>query len=200
MVHPRRPHSPPSTCYLERSDRRFRPCRKGSALLSPVLLSSSADSVLRKTRHLTDTDPSATLSPIPTSDSQPSTVDPPSPAPFLATRHSPLATIPFRVSSFANPHPLTLIESHLYKKQGRGPGIRSSPTLPLFSTTSKHPTHSNSRKHNLFIHLPHGSLDTQGVGGSPFSLRGCAHSASLRYPFPRLASPPCLTLGALDEP
>jgi len=34
----------------------------------------------------------------------------------LATRHSPLATIPFRIIFFAHPHQLTLIESHLCKK------------------------------------------------------------------------------------
>jgi hypothetical protein len=38
----------------------------------------------------------------------------------LATHHSSPATIPFRITSFADPHLLTPIESHLYKKQGRG--------------------------------------------------------------------------------
>ena len=38
----------------------------------------------------------------------------------LATHHSSLATIPFRITSFADPHVLTPIESHSYKKQGRG--------------------------------------------------------------------------------
>jgi hypothetical protein len=31
-----------------------------------------------------------------------------------------IATIPFRITSFTDPHLLTPIESHLYKKQGRG--------------------------------------------------------------------------------
>lgn len=39
---------------------------------------------------------------------------------LLATIHSSFATIPFRITSFADHHHLTPIESHLCKKQGRG--------------------------------------------------------------------------------
>jgi hypothetical protein len=50
----------------------------------------------------------------------------------LSTPQSSLATIPFKIISFAAPpHLLTLIESHLYRKQGRGGGLGL--TLPLFS-------------------------------------------------------------------
>jgi hypothetical protein len=76
------------------------------------------------------------------------------PSALKSTRHrastNPFATIPFRITSFADPHLITLIESHSCKKQGRGWGIRDfhlTQTLPLFSTPSKHPTHSNA-------HLP----------------------------------------------
>jgi hypothetical protein len=45
---------------------------------------------------------------------------------------SPLATIPFKITSFAHPHHLTPIESHSCKKQGRGWGIPVRPTPFLF--------------------------------------------------------------------
>src|SRR5208282_3333941 len=48
----------------------------------------------------------------------------------LATHHSPLATIPFRITFFAHPHHLTLIESHSCKKQGRGWGGASNLSIP----------------------------------------------------------------------
>ena len=38
----------------------------------------------------------------------------------LTTTHSPLATMFFRITSFADPHQLTSIESHSCKKQGEG--------------------------------------------------------------------------------
>ena len=40
-------------------------------------------------------------------------------SPLASAGHSPQATIPFRITSFAHPHHLTPIESHLCKKQGR---------------------------------------------------------------------------------
>jgi hypothetical protein len=73
-----------------------------------------------------------------------------------------LRSIPFRITSFADPHPLTLTESYSYKKQGRGWGIRRSPAFPLFSTTTKYPTHSNARNSNFFMRLLDSSPDTQG--------------------------------------
>jgi hypothetical protein len=79
----------------------------------------------------------------------------------LATHHSPLVTIPFRITFFAHPHPLTPIESYSYKKEGRGwvPG-HLAPT----QARSTCATHSNTRNPNIVIHLVHDSLDTQGVG------------------------------------
>jgi hypothetical protein len=87
-------------------------------------------------------------------------------SPSLATHHSPLATIPFRITSFADPHDLTHIESHLYKKQGRGwvPG-HLAPTQALNPCV----THDNARKPNIFMHLLNDSLDTQGAGSLPLS-------------------------------
>jgi hypothetical protein len=78
---------------------------------------------------------------------------------------SPPATILFRITSFAYPHHLTPIESHLCKKQGRGWGPRhlhSTQCLPSFSTPSKHPTRRNARISTLFMRLLHSSLDTRG--------------------------------------
>ena len=63
----------------------------------------------------------------------------------LATSHSSLATIPFRITSFADPHPLTLIESHFYKKHGG--------TLPPYSSHPTLPTHRNACKACIFMDL-----------------------------------------------
>jgi hypothetical protein len=81
-------------------------------------------------------------------------------------------TIPFRITSFAHSHHLTPIESHSCKKQGRRWGMQllhPTQTLPLLSTASKHPTHSNARIPNLFMPLLHDSLDTR-VGGCHLAL------------------------------
>lgn len=93
--------------------------------------------------------------------------------PLASAGHSPQATIPFRIISFAYPHHLTPIESYSCKKQGRGwyPEPPTQP-LPLFSTASKHPTHSNARlpraraRHTstLFMCLPNTSPRTRGGG------------------------------------
>jgi hypothetical protein len=116
---------------------------------SPLSFSAlSVNSVLRKTRSLTHIDPLEL---------------PPSP------RHSSASVIPFRITSFADPHPLTPIESHLCKKQGRGWGIKGpNPTQPLphFPTTSKHPTRSNARNSITFMPLLH-NLRTPPGGGTP---------------------------------
>ena len=126
------------------------------------------------------------------------------PGSSLATRlrrvsrgHSSVATIPFKIISFADPHPLTPIESNLYKKQGRGWGPQD---LPFFFPVDKCVTHSNARNPSLFMRLLHGSLHTPGVGACLFPPRGSAHSASLRYPFPLLASPLRVNAGAPNEP
>jgi hypothetical protein len=82
------------------------------------------------------------------------------------------ASIPFRIKSFVHPLHLIPIESYSCKKQGRGWGIQRlhpTQTLPLFSTASKHPTHSNARIPNLFMPLLHDSLDTR-VGGCHLAL------------------------------
>jgi hypothetical protein len=142
----------------ERSNPRFRPCRKGSAFLRSSLATRS---------------------------------------PRVSRGHSSLATIPFRIKSFADDLPLTPIESHLYKKQGRGWGLDH---FPLSPSADKCATHSNARNPNLFMRLLHGSLDTPGVGVCLFPLRSSAHSASLRYPFPLLASPLRVNAGGPNEP
>ena len=91
--------------------------------------------VLRKTRSLTQIDPSA---------------------PLLSHRHSPDAAIPFRITSFAHPHHLTPIESYSCKKQGRG-DIQRHPAqaLPIFPTASKHPARRNGHKPSHFMCLLH---------------------------------------------
>jgi hypothetical protein len=96
---------------------------------------------------------------------------------FLATRHSSLATIHFRITFFAHAHHLTLTES--------------TQTLPLFSTASKHPTYSNARNPNPFMRLLHRSRDTRGWEDLSFSsarLRALSVSALsfsvLRFPAP----------------
>jgi len=203
MVRPRHSSFLPflKVCHPACPEPRKEP-REGSAFPSSLSASfsvSSVNSVLRETRSFVTTAPSTSLADI-RGDFQSSAIESPSPCSSLVTRHSSLTTIPFRIISFAHPHHLTLTESYSYKKQGRGWGIPSSLTLPPFSTTSKHSTHSNASNPNFFIYLPHDSLDTQGVGACPFSLRGSAHSASLRYPFPRLASPPFMMLGGPNEP
>ena len=45
----------------------------------------------------------------------------------LTTIHDSLPTIFFRITSFADPYPLTSIESHLYKKYPRGVTHSSQP-------------------------------------------------------------------------
>jgi hypothetical protein len=82
------------------------------------------------------------------------------------------ATIPFRITSFAHPNHLTPIESYSCKKHGRGvtypaPPPNSTQSLPIFSTASKHSTHSSARNFNPFIRLLNGSLDTRGWGILP---------------------------------
>jgi hypothetical protein len=174
---------------------------EGSVFLRSSLSSSSAysvNSVLRKTLACTPTAPSTTLAYIP-ADFQSSMIAQRSQSSSLATclpqvsrGHSPLATIPFRIISFADPHHLTLTESYSYKKQGRGWGVfHPAQTPPLFSTASKHPKHRNARNSCFFLDLLYSSLDIRG-GGIWLSLRGSAYSAPLRYPFPLFASPPWL--------
>jgi hypothetical protein len=84
--------------------------------------------------------------------------------------------ISFRIIYFADPHPLTPIESHSYKKGGRGEGTQSNffrptQTIPLFSTASKHPSHSDARNSFPLKVLLHGSLDALGWGDSPVIAR-----------------------------
>ena len=87
----------------------------------------------------------------------------------------PSSTIPFRITSFADPHHLTPIESHLYKKQGRGGVSQPTQTVPQFSTDSKHPTNSNARSPIPFMRLLHGPLDTKNI---PCRSRGCRYLAT----------------------
>ena len=97
--------------------------------------------VLRKTRSLTLTDPPASLT---------------------SPRHSPQAAIPFRITSFADPHHLTTIESYSCKKRGGIQRFHHTQTLPRFSTARKHPAHSNARISTLFTRLLHSPQDTRG--------------------------------------
>ncbi len=200
MVQPSRPHSLPNICHPACPEPR-RERSEGSAFLSSLSAASSVSSVnslLRKTLARTPTAPSTTLACVP-ADFQSSMIAQRSQSSFLATRlprvsrgHSPLATIPFRITSFADPHHLTLTESYSYKKQGRGWGVlHPAQTIPLFSTESTHPTHRNAHNSSFFMGLLYSSLDTRG-GGIWLSLRGTAYSAPLRYPFSLFASPPWL--------
>ena len=58
---------------------------------------------------------------------------------FLRAQHSLLvlpkgsrkATIPFKITSFADPHHLTTIESYSYKNRGRGGATVSQPDPPM---------------------------------------------------------------------
>jgi hypothetical protein len=101
---------------------------------------------------------------------------------FLRARHLPIilpkwsrkATIPFRITSFADPHPLTPIKSYLCKKQGEGvAGVHSLFRLPSTSSV----THSNARlpraeaRCNPFplMGLLHRSLDTLGCPSASFA-------------------------------
>ena len=107
-----------------------------------------------------------------------------------------LRSIPFRITSFADPQPLTLIESHLYKKQGRGWGPQHLAPIQAPNTCA---THSGVRNPNTFMCLLHGSLDTRGWG-PVVSPRGSAFSASLRYPFPFFVSRPQVSQGGSLDP
>jgi hypothetical protein len=163
---------------------------EGSPFFASLSTSSSVFSVSVKNCPLTR---------ISASDIQPSTINSSSPSSFLATRlprvsrsHSPLATIPLRITSFADHCPLTLIESNLYKRQGREWGTHS---LPDFSLADKCATRSKFRKPITFMRLPH-NFSTPRVGRTSCS----AHSASLRYPFPSLASPLRVNAGVPNEP
>src|SRR5277367_1491474 len=115
---------------------------------SPLFFSAlSVNSALRNTRSLTQIDPSA---------------------PLLSPRHLPHAAIPFRITSFAHPHHLTPIESYSCKKQGRGwspyQRFHAAQALPLFSTSSKHPTQRNTHISTLFMRLLNTSHHTRGSG------------------------------------
>jgi hypothetical protein len=91
-------------------------------------------------------------------------------------------SIPFRITSFADPHPLTLIESHLYKKQGRGVGAPQ----PCFQLSPKHLRDSRQRPQTQYFH-PFTSRFSgyPGVGHLSFSarLRGfCVSALSFSAP------------------
>jgi hypothetical protein len=156
------PYRPPETigCHPEHSDRRtraarvrrFRPCRKGSAFHHVGPHANPAHSM------------SSTLcASVPTQEMPqpffhhalannflytPGWGSHPSSQKLLgffalskthrATSRSPLVTISFRLIFLAHPHQLTPIESHSYKKQGRGVPRRLS--VANISTTSTYRT------------------------------------------------------------
>ena len=75
-------------------------------------------------------------------------------APLPSPKISP---IPFRMISFAHPHPLTPIESHLYKNGGGGrvsfPIYSPTQAILLFSTASKHSSHTHRQQLHSFHSL-----------------------------------------------
>jgi hypothetical protein len=133
MVRPRRPHSLPNICHPACPERSRRERSEGSAFL-PSSSALSSTSLLRKTRLFIDTVPPAAL----------------------ATRHSLLATFPFRIRFFAHPCPLNLIESYSYKKQGRGwsaldiPATQTLRTRATVFCSSPHQYHSMGLTPPLF--------------------------------------------------
>src|SRR5690242_4871098 len=68
----------------------------------------------------------------------------------------------FRITSLAGPHTLTLIESHPYKKQGRG----------VRSFTSLHSSVDSSKFRMLQVLCFHTLHKTTGVTHFPFSVPG----------------------------
>ena len=166
-------------CRCWSSAPHFSPVRQSPARSIHARSSSalSVNSVSRKTRSVAQTAMPNVFARIPCSGFRSLTVGSPSPRSFPATS---LATIPFRITSFADPRHVTLIESHSYKKQGRGwrySGLPLTQTLPLFSTANKRPTHSSARNSTLFMHLLHTSRHARG-GGIPSN--ALLHFSALR--------------------
>jgi hypothetical protein len=86
----------------------------------------------------------------------------------LATRlprasrgHSQLTTIPFRITFFAYPHPLTPIESHSCKNRGEGVPFTPSRRRGVSCLCA---TRRNPRNPNLFMGLLHNSRTPRGWG------------------------------------
>ena len=87
----------------------------------------------------------------------------------LATRRSPLATIPFRIRTYEK------------TPGGRGPkNLASTQMLPLFSTASRHPVHRNASNSNRFMRLFLNPLDTRVCGHLSFSAARLPARRSLR--------------------
>ena len=102
----------------------------------------------------------------------------------LATHHSlalrelegSFATIPFRITSFADPHLLTPIESNLYKKPGRG--RVTAPLAALVFILLRTLLHWQKTDHQSFQYLPHSLRKTPGVGAPlclPYLLTSLRH-------------------------
>ena len=127
-------------------------------------------------------------------------------APLASAGHSPQATIPFRITSFAHPHHLTPIESHSCKKQGRGRYLAPPPNPFLFFPHRVNMQHAATPASPLFSCVYSTLPVTPGVGVlssggqgifamriaghgalTTCSLRASANSASLRYPFPHFS-------------
>jgi hypothetical protein len=86
-------------------------------------------------------------------------------------QHSNLSTfllsIPFRITSFADLCHVTRIESHSYKKRGRGTPYQSpTQALPIFSTPSKHAARRDARNSIPVMRLLQ-VLWTPGGWGTP---------------------------------
>jgi hypothetical protein len=104
--------------------------------------------------------------------------------PTLATHHSPLTTIPFRITSFACPHPLTPIESYSCKKQGGGGPLQFP---PLLSPTT--PADAQQRPQPLSAHgLTSRFSGYPGGGVTTHHSLPTTHSLPLETPTPNGAS------------
>jgi hypothetical protein len=84
-----------------------------------------------------------------------------------------LQPIPFRITSFADPHLLNPIESYLCKKQGGGSPIR------YFFIPSV--THSNARNSNPVMYLLHDSRDIPGWGHALLSALSFRATRGIRF-------------------
>ena len=104
-------------------------------------------------------------------------------APLASAGHSPQATIPFRITSFAHPHHLTPIESHSCKKQGRGRYLAPPPNPFLFfphRVNMQHAAMPGGGISTLFMRLLNTSRHTRGGGGTTIG-RSASGFLDLRY-------------------
>jgi hypothetical protein len=101
-----------------------------------------------------------------------------------ATLFPSASPIPLRMKFLADPPPPNPHRITFLQKTGEGDHYLHYPQcLPLFSTPSKHPAHSNARNPFPFMGLPHASLGAPGGGyAHPNTLSFRAPQGSLRRP------------------